>query len=102
MLTLTHCPVQAPGVISRQVEDEAVIVLPVKGEVKVINDVGAYIWALSNGERPIGEIIAAVCAQYQVETEQAQADVLAFIESLVERGALILLPAPKMPEISGV
>jgi hypothetical protein len=37
----------------RRLEHEAVVVLPDKGEVKVLNEVGAQIWALADGTRSV-------------------------------------------------
>ena len=36
-----------PAVIDRIIEDEAVLVLSEQGQVKVLNEVGARIWALA-------------------------------------------------------
>lgn len=72
-------------VIGRNVEDEAVLVLPRAGQVKVLNEVGALIWQLCDGEHSIAQIVAAVCQEYDIEPEQAEADTLRFLEALAQR-----------------
>ena len=47
----------------RFLDREAVIVLPDRGEVKVLNEVGARIWALADGSRSVREIAAAIAEQ---------------------------------------
>ena len=84
----------APGVVGRRVQNEAVVVLASQAKVKVLNEVGARIWSLADGSRNLGEIAAILCTEYQVEPEQAQADVLQFVAELVDRGALLLSKTP--------
>ena len=51
MLTLDSCPVPKASVQGRRLEKEAVLVYTDKGDVIVINDVGAEIWSLADGRR---------------------------------------------------
>ena len=85
MLSLESVPIPQPEVIGRVVDQEAVLVLPKQGNVKVLNEVGAAIWALLDGKRNIRQISAEICAQFEVETSVAEADTLQFIADLVER-----------------
>jgi len=78
------------GVVSRQVEQETVLVLPEQGQVKVLNPVGGLIWSLLDGRRSAAAIAESVCRQFTVEPAQAQADTLAFLEDLLERGLVDL------------
>lgn len=88
MLTLDVYPAAAPGVVGRLVDDEAVLVLPARGEVKVLNEVGARIWELSDGNRTVREIARIICEEYAVEADAAEADTLAFLKDLLDRGAI--------------
>ena len=85
MLTLETVPTPRPNVIGRVVDQEAVLVLPQQGQVKVLNEVGAAIWALLDGERNIRQISAEICKQFEVEPVIAETDTLKFIADLVER-----------------
>jgi len=77
--------------MGRTIEGETVLVLPVQGEVKVINEVGSQIWQLADGQRSIAEIAAQICQQYAVEPAQAETDTLQFVRLLVEKGILSLV-----------
>lgn len=86
--------VLAPGIVGQQVQDEAVLILPERGQVKVINDVAAFIWAQINGRQTVEQIAAAVHTTYDVSLEQARDDTLAFIHELVRQRMLVLTVRP--------
>jgi hypothetical protein len=80
-----HPTITARG---RLLDQEAVIVLPDKGEVKVLNEVGARIWALADGSRSVREIAAEIARQYDVSVAQAEADTLEFLRDLREKALI--------------
>jgi hypothetical protein len=88
MSTLDAVPAPVPGVVGRIVDDEAVLVLPEQGKVKVLNEVGARMWALTDGARSVREIALLICDEYDVEPETAEADTLDFLRDLEARGAI--------------
>ncbi len=75
----------APDIVGQLVQDEAVLIMPGHGNIKVLNEVGAFIWQRLDGSHTLAEIAAAVCSEYPVSHEQATADVLAFVNELVQR-----------------
>ena len=87
-LTLNSCPAPAEHVRSRHLEQEAVVVLPDKGEVKVLNEVGARIWALADGSRTVRDIIAALCAEFEAPPVVLEADTLKFLAELQHKGLI--------------
>jgi hypothetical protein len=89
-LTLNSCPVPAEHVRSRRLEHEAVIVLPDKGEVKVLNEVGAQIWTLADGSRTVSDIIAALCGEFEAPPEVVEADTLKFLAELQQKGLMTI------------
>jgi hypothetical protein len=72
----------------RILEREAVIVLPDKGEVKVLNEVGARIWELADGSRSVREIAAAIASVYDVSQREAEADTVEFLQELREKALI--------------
>jgi hypothetical protein len=85
---LDSVPLPGDGARGRLLEDEAVVVLPARGEVKVLNEVGARIWSLADGSRSVREIAAAISAAYVVTTAEAEADTLAFLIELERKGII--------------
>ncbi len=87
-VSLELYPHPAANARGRLLEHEAVIVLPDKGEVKVLNEVGARIWTLADGSRSVREIAAEITSAYAVSPEQAQADTLEFLRELREKALI--------------
>ena len=90
MISLETVPTPNPNVIGRIVDGEAVLVLPEKGKVKVLNEVGATIWELIDGKRSIQAIVAEICQEFEIDENTAQEDTLAFIDALIEREIVTL------------
>lgn len=96
MIALDAYPIPEKDVVGRVVnsetpgQTEAVLVLPSKGKVKVLNEVGSRIWSLSDGTRTISEIVATICDEYDVNIDEAQVDTIDFLTDLLERGVITL------------
>ncbi|NMC13056.1 MAG: PqqD family protein [Chloroflexi bacterium] len=97
MISLEKIPVPITGVVGRVLENkepgktEAVIVLPNKGQVKVLNEVGARIWSLIDGKRCIREIVDEIIKEYQVDDETAERDTVNFIDELTKKSVVQLI-----------
>jgi hypothetical protein len=79
-----------PGVVSRMVDGEAVLVDPKKGMVRVLNPAGARIWEMIDGRRTVAALAADITAEYGIEAARAESDTIVFCEDLVRRGVLIV------------
>ncbi len=90
MVRIDTTPSRNPEVVGRMVGSDAVLVLPLQGQVKVLNEVGAYIWSLVDGEKSVHQIVQQVIEAYEVERAQAEADALAFIEELANKKLVFL------------
>jgi hypothetical protein len=78
-------PVRNPDIVGRMADEEAVLVMPQKGQVKVLNEVGAEVWALIDGNRNVRNIVDHICSQFDVDNENAEVDILDFIIELHDR-----------------
>lgn len=78
-------PLPNPEIISRRLEGEAVLVLPQRGQVKVLNELGSRIWSLIDGNRSINQIIAVIHQEFTISLEAAAADTTEFLAQLAER-----------------
>jgi t-SNARE complex subunit (syntaxin) len=90
MITLNQIPKPVSGVTGQVVDGEAVLVLPDKGEVKVLNEVGARIWELADGTRTIAEIAELLTQEFEVDIQKAQNDALIFLQQLEQKGVIQL------------
>ena len=50
--------------------------------VYTLNETGAYIWDKIDGIRNVEEIIAALMDEYEIDKQNAERDVLSFIENM--------------------
>ena len=79
-----------PQVMSRLVGDEMVLLDLASGEYFGLDGVGQRIWESVSEGKSLAEAVDVIIAEYDVNTEQAQSDVLEFGKNLVDRGLLAL------------
>lgn len=77
-----------PQVMSREVDDETVLLDLKSGMYFGLDGVGKLVWESVERGRNLRETVEAVVSEYDVEPERAQSDVLDFAGDLVERGLL--------------
>ena len=53
-----------------------------------LNEVGARVYELIDGERSVRDICAAIVEEFEVEPEEAQTDVTEFLEKLLSIGSI--------------
>jgi hypothetical protein len=82
------------SIVARRIGDEFILV-PIHqkaGEVDSIytlNEVGALVWDLLDGQTPLGQIRDAIVEEFEVGREEAEADLLAFVGQLQSVGAVV-------------
>lgn len=77
-----------PQVMSRQVDDETVLLDLESGLYFGLDGVGQRIWESVAGGLGLREAVSAIVSEYDVDRERAAEDVLEFAGMLVERGLL--------------
>lgn len=76
-------------VVSRKIVDELILV-PMRKDVAdmetlyTLNEVGARVYELIDGTRPVREIVNTIVNEFDVTEPQATSDVRAFIEQLLD------------------
>ena len=78
-----------PQVMSRLVGDETVLLDLATGVYFGLDGVGKRIWESIAEGNDLGQAVADIVAEYEVDEEQAQADVIEFASDLVTRGLLV-------------
>jgi len=79
--------------VTRDIAGETIIV-PIKSNVGdlnsifTLNEIGTMIWGLIDGKRSVSEIAEAICKTYEVKPEDAEKDILEFLDALKESGLL--------------
>jgi hypothetical protein len=81
------------GFVSRRVAGETVIV-PISGRagdleaIYTLNDVASRIWQALEHPMTVGQIVDLAAAEYEVVRDEAERDVLGFLEHLEARGLI--------------
>ena len=87
-MTLDTTLTVPPQVMSRRVGDETVLLDLASGLYFGLDGVGQRIWrAVADGKK-LSETVDIIVAEYDVDQDQATADVLQFASTLLERGLL--------------
>ena len=68
-----------------ELEGEAVVLDLSSGRYYGLNKVGARVLELAKQPTPVGEILEALRQQYDVEAEQLKRDVLAFLQTMIDK-----------------
>lgn len=77
-----------PDAAWRTLDDETIVITPTDSVMHSLNDVGAFIWALADGNCSVRDVIDAVCEEFEVDRATAEADTLEFVRALNEKGML--------------
>jgi hypothetical protein len=85
---LDSIPQRSPSVVSRLLDEEAVLVHPGQGKIRVLNPVGARVWELVDGQRTLDAISRVIAAEFAADLARCQIEVPAFCEDLAQRGVL--------------
>lgn len=83
-------PRHSGQVAARIFDGEAVVITPAENMVRMFNRVGSRVWELVDGVRSIGEIAALLSWEYEVTEQEAEHEVIAFLNNLAGKGLIEL------------
>jgi len=79
-------PKRNPAVRWRQEEDKVLL-----AQSMALNEMGAFIWALCDGQHVFEQIITEICQRYEVESEEVvRRDVSDFLLDLYSNNLILL------------
>lgn len=81
-------PKKNTELIWRELDDGTVVIDPAKGDMKVLNQVGARAWKLADGTRTVSQIATIISQDFKVTTEDAIADLIDYFADLEKKGLL--------------
>lgn len=97
MDTLKRFPKRRDDVAGRVIGGEAVVVTPSDSQVHELNPVATFIWERCDGTRSGLAIAAEITAEFDVQAEMAERDLVGLLRTLCEKGLIVLLEAPVPP-----
>jgi len=84
---------KSPSIVAREIAGETILV-PIRktvGEIDSIyalNKVARRIWDLLDGQKSVGQIRDIIVDEFETSPEEAEADVLEFLQQLEQVGAV--------------
>ena len=87
MVDLKSVPSHSPSIVTRKTGNEYVLV-PVTdniadmNSVYTLNETGAFIWEQIDGKNNINNIIEKLTAEFDIASDTARSDVLAFLNEM--------------------
>jgi hypothetical protein len=87
MIDLKSVPLRSPSVVTRKTGKEYVLV-PVTNNIAdmnsvyTLNETGAFLWELIDGETSVEDMIEALIREYDIDEKNASDDVLEFINEM--------------------
>ena len=77
------------GLMTANMNGSAVMMDIATGKYYNLGETGGRIWELLESPATISDLVQALTAEYDVDQAQCKADVLTFLQQLVDRGLLI-------------
>lgn len=92
-ISIDHRVARGKKTASRIIEGEAIIITPEDRTLHILNKVGTRIWETLGEEKTIGEIVNLICLKFKVDKDNAQTDVLEFLQKLYLKQILDVRPS---------
>ena len=83
-------PVRREGVLAQEAQGQTVLLRVDDGSYYALDEVGALIWELADGERSVDTIVDSLSAEYDAPRETLTNDVLEFVDELQREQLLIV------------
>lgn len=80
------CPRHAADVVAKTIDEVAVLLNLTNEMYYSLNEVGARVWELADGQRSIAAIVDAVAAEYDADRNQIRDDVQSLLAELAAEG----------------
>ena len=77
------------GLMTADMNGSAVMMDIMTGKYYNLGAIGGRIWELLEEPATVGDLVKALTGEYDVDAAQCRADILPFLEKLLERGLLV-------------
>jgi hypothetical protein len=86
---------KSTAIAARVLGDETIIMSTVDSTIFMLNPTGTVIWEAADGNTSLSRIVEErVCAEFDVDLEQASADAKEFVDELAVHGILVVSDQP--------
>lgn len=82
-------PCRRERVLIQRAEDQTVLLEVDSGTYFSLNDVGARVWELCDGEHSVDDIVSTICGEYNAAQMAVRPDVIELLEHLRAESLLV-------------
>ena len=84
-MKITDKPLQNTDTAVRKIDDVFYVMHADTSELHNFNEVATRVWELVDGQRTVADIVGAITDEYEVTPAVAEADILAFLDELLQK-----------------
>lgn len=88
-MQISLIPLKNSSIQYQLIEQQAVLVMPDEGKVKVLNHVGAFIWDKIDGILSLSDLIELISTTFEIQPEQAAIDLNEFLQELKQKNMIL-------------
>jgi len=81
-------PKRRDDILTQRLDDSQILLNLVKGMYYELDDVGARVWELCDGNYAVSEMVALLCQEYDAPPDVIGADLIELLEDLSGEGML--------------
>ena len=82
MITLDARPVRSEHVLAQRNAETLILLSPRSGQYFTLDEVGARVWELCDGNRCVADVVAVVHAEFDAPLATIQTDILELLDDL--------------------
>jgi hypothetical protein len=82
-------PTRSSSVLTQKADDTLVLLSVDKGTYFSLNEVGAEVWSLCDGNRTVDEVVDVIYAQFDAPRDVVERDVLLVVKELASEHLLV-------------
>jgi Coenzyme PQQ synthesis protein D (PqqD) len=88
MIDLHSQPKRAERVLAQRAAESVILLKPDNGQYYTLDEVGARVWELCDGNRPVADLVSTIHCEYDAPLARIQADVLELLGELTREKLL--------------
>jgi hypothetical protein len=91
-MDLNDCWVANPEIVVEKEDDGILLFNPDTGEIKILNETGAFLYERLNGKNSLASVIGDLCNSFDgISREEAEKDIAELVEELIKHKLIALV-----------
>ena len=73
----------------QEIQGQAVVVVPARRELHELDETATFLWSALAKEQRVGDLVDALCGEFEVDAATAETDVRDLLASLEKKGLVV-------------